>query len=73
MNVTFRQLRGFAEVTAQDSMIRAAEGTRAAIASLFASRNVEPSITMEMSSNESIKQAVMAGMGLAFLSLGTTR
>lgn len=46
-------------------------GTRAAMASLFAGQNVAPSITMEMSSNETIKQAVMAGMGLAFLSLHT--
>ena len=46
-------------------------GTRAAMASLFAGKHVGPTITMEMSSNESIKQAVMAGMGLAFLSLHT--
>jgi len=46
-------------------------GTRAAMASLFADKHVQPSITMEMSSNETIKQAVMAGMGLAFLSLHT--
>lgn len=46
-------------------------GTRAAMSSLFEAAHVEPSITMEMSSNETIKQAVMAGMGLAFLSLHT--
>ena len=46
-------------------------GTRAAMESFFAERRVEPRITMEMSSNETIKQAVMAGMGLSFLSLHT--
>ena len=46
-------------------------GTRAAMAAFFAEHRFEPRITMEMSSNETIKQAVMAGMGLAFLSLHT--
>ncbi|HEU4458395.1 MAG TPA: LysR substrate-binding domain-containing protein [Methylibium sp.] len=46
-------------------------GTRAAYTALIAEHRIEPRITMEMSSNETIKQAVMAGMGLAFLSLHT--
>ncbi|MDP1691543.1 MAG: LysR family transcriptional regulator [Burkholderiaceae bacterium] len=46
-------------------------GTRAAIEAFFAEHRFEPRITMEMSSNETIKQAVMAGMGLSFLSLHT--
>jgi DNA-binding transcriptional LysR family regulator len=46
-------------------------GTRAAMAAFFAERHVEPHITMEMPSNETIKQAVIAGMGLGFLSLHT--
>jgi DNA-binding transcriptional LysR family regulator len=37
----------------------------------FNERDFEPRIVMEMSSNETIKQAVMAGMGLTFLSLHT--
>jgi DNA-binding transcriptional LysR family regulator len=37
----------------------------------FESAHVEPRIAMEMASNETIKQAVMAGMGLSFLSLHT--
>ena len=32
---------------------------------------IKPPISMEMSSNETIKQAVIAGMGLGFLSLHT--
>jgi LysR family transcriptional regulator, low CO2-responsive transcriptional regulator len=46
-------------------------GTRAAMEAFFAEHRVGPRITMEMSSNETIKQAVMAGMGLSFLSLHT--
>jgi LysR family transcriptional regulator, low CO2-responsive transcriptional regulator len=46
-------------------------GTRALMDRFFADQRVEPRIGMEMPSNESIKQAVMAGMGLGFLSLHT--
>jgi LysR family transcriptional regulator, low CO2-responsive transcriptional regulator len=45
--------------------------TRAAMETFFTEQRFEPRITMEMSSNETIKQAVMAGMGLSFLSLHT--
>jgi DNA-binding transcriptional LysR family regulator len=48
-------------------------GTRAAMERLFAQHEVELKIAMEMPSNETIKQAVMAGMGLSFLSLRTVR
>ena len=37
----------------------------------FTDARFEPKVAMEMSSNETIKQAVMAGMGLSFLSLHT--
>lgn len=46
-------------------------GTRAALELFFQAAHFDPNITMEMSSNETIKQAVMAGMGLSFLSLHT--
>ena len=46
-------------------------GTRKAMEELFREHQVSPRISMEMSSNETIKQAVMAGMGLSFLSLHT--
>jgi len=46
-------------------------GTRAALERFLTSARVEPRVTMEMASNETIKQAVMAGMGLSFLSLHT--
>jgi DNA-binding transcriptional LysR family regulator len=46
-------------------------GTRAAMEQFLAQTPMEPRVIMEMSSNETIKQAVMAGMGLSFLSLHT--
>jgi DNA-binding transcriptional LysR family regulator len=46
-------------------------GTRTAMEGFFSEHRFEPHITMEISSNETIKQAVMAGMGLSFLSLHT--
>jgi DNA-binding transcriptional LysR family regulator len=46
-------------------------GTRAAMEKFMASVHLEPRVVMEMTSNETIKQAVMAGMGLSFLSLHT--
>lgn len=46
-------------------------GTRSAMEAFFRERRFEPRISMEMASNETIKQAVMAGMGLSFLSLHT--
>lgn len=49
----------------------AASGTRALMDRFLQDHRVEPRIAMEMPSNETIKQAVMAGMGLSFLSLHT--
>lgn len=46
-------------------------GTRKAMEDFFRQHHTAPRIAMEMSSNETIKQAVMAGMGLGFLSLHT--
>jgi len=46
-------------------------GTRDAMGRFFAEHRFEPGISMEMGSNETIKQAVMAGMGVSFLSLHT--
>jgi DNA-binding transcriptional LysR family regulator len=46
-------------------------GTRAALEKFLEQARLEPRIDMEMGSNETIKQAVMAGMGISFLSLHT--
>ncbi len=48
-------------------------GTRQAMERLFGEHGIRPRIAMEMPSNETIKQAVMAGMGMSFLSLRTVR
>ncbi|HYD32500.1 MAG TPA: LysR substrate-binding domain-containing protein [Azospirillaceae bacterium] len=46
-------------------------GTRAAMERLMAEHGVMPGRLIEMASNETIKQAVMAGMGVSFLSQHT--
>jgi DNA-binding transcriptional LysR family regulator len=46
-------------------------GTRHAMDGFFRHHRFEPRIAMEMTSNETIKQAVMAGMGISFVSLHT--
>jgi len=46
-------------------------GTRASMEHVFREHNVPFRVSMEVSSNETIKQAVMAGMGISFLSAHT--
>jgi DNA-binding transcriptional LysR family regulator len=46
-------------------------GTRAAMDRFFHQAQISPPLVMELPCNESIKQAVIANMGLAFLSLHT--
>ena len=46
-------------------------GTRIAIERFFAAKGLSINTSMEMSSNEAIKQAVQAGLGLGILSLHT--
>ncbi|MBI3699719.1 MAG: LysR family transcriptional regulator [Afipia sp.] len=46
-------------------------GTRMLMEQLFESTELQPTIGMEMSSNETIKQAVIAGLGIAFISAHT--
>lgn len=44
-------------------------GTRSAMERIFADNGIQPRVGMEMETNEAIKQAVQAGMGLGILSL----
>lgn len=44
-------------------------GTRSAMERIFAQHHIQPHIGMEVETNEAIKQAVQAGMGLGILSL----
>ena len=46
-------------------------GTRLAMQSFFQERGLSVRVGMEMASNETIKQAVMAGMGVSFISRHT--
>jgi LysR family transcriptional regulator, low CO2-responsive transcriptional regulator len=46
-------------------------GTRMLMEQLFADTELRPTIGMEMSSNETIKQAVIAGLGIALISAHT--
>ncbi len=49
----------------------AGSGTRSAMEEFFRLRSIVPNIVMEMGSNEAIKQAVVAGLGISFLSQHT--
>ncbi len=46
-------------------------GTRSNMEGYFKQHNIAPIINMEMSSNEAIKQSVIANLGISFLSLHT--
>ena len=46
-------------------------GTRLVMVKLFEEAGISPSSTMEVGNNESIKQAVIAGLGVAFISAHT--
>ncbi len=60
------------DLAAEPFLVReAGSGTRAAMERFFAAKGLEISSSMEMSSNEAIKQAVQAGLGLGILSLQT--
>jgi DNA-binding transcriptional LysR family regulator len=60
------------KLAAESFLVReAGSGTRGAMERFFAARGLEIRSSMEMSSNEAIKQAVQAGLGLGILSLQT--
>ena len=59
-------------LAAESFLVReAGSGTRGAMERFFAAKGLEIRTSMEMSSNEAIKQAVQAGLGLGILSLQT--
>jgi LysR family transcriptional regulator, low CO2-responsive transcriptional regulator len=62
-----------AEVLNNEELISREEGsgTRVIMQSFIEQHRLHPPITMEMSSNETIKQAVIAGLGISFVSLHT--
>jgi DNA-binding transcriptional LysR family regulator len=67
-NVDFTALGDYGFVVREDG-----SGTRAAMQRLFDEHHTLLKVVMEVPSNETIKQAVMAGMGLSFLSMRTVR
>jgi DNA-binding transcriptional LysR family regulator len=59
-------------LSAEEFIVRErGSGTRAAMEHFFRDHKIAPAQIMEMPSNETIKQAVIANMGIAFLSLHT--
>jgi len=63
---------GLARLGGETFLLReAGSGTRDLLRSLLAAAGLDPGLGMEMGSNETIKQAVMAGMGIALLSAHT--
>lgn len=69
-----RKQAQFSDLNNQEFVVREiGSGTRQAMERMFAFHQTKFNIAMEMPSNETIKQAVMAGMGLSFLSLRTVR
>jgi LysR family transcriptional regulator, low CO2-responsive transcriptional regulator len=60
------------QLTSQNFVIREqGSGTRASMEHVFRERGVTYRASMEVDSNETIKQAVMAGMGISFISKHT--
>ena len=60
------------ELAGEKFLIReAGSGTRASMERVFAQARLAYQTSMEMSSNETIKQAVIAGMGISFISKHT--
>jgi len=61
-----------AQLTRETFIVREpGSGTRLAMQQFFAQARASINVGMEMASNETIKQAVMAGMGLSFISKHT--
>ncbi|CAG1003988.1 HTH-type transcriptional activator CmpR [Methylophilaceae bacterium] len=65
-NISPRALNQFELITREQG-----SGTRHIMETYLAEHAISPVVTMEMSSNESIKQAVMANLGISFVSLHT--
>ncbi len=60
----------FAQLASETFLSREiGSGTRSAMERVFAQHKIQPRISMDMETNEAIKQAVQAGMGLGILSL----
>ncbi|MEE9447580.1 MAG: LysR family transcriptional regulator [Arenicellales bacterium] len=65
-NIPIESLSGEAFVLRESG-----SGTRAAMEEMFEAHDIEPQVSTQLSGNESIKQAVEAGLGLALVSFHT--
>lgn len=62
----------FNELADETMIVReSGSGTRSAMEEFFLQHAIKPHIDMEMGSNEAIKQAVVAGLGISFISQHT--
>ncbi|PKD45209.1 LysR family transcriptional regulator [Rhodohalobacter barkolensis] len=62
-NIQWKELEEF------DFLIReTGSGTRLVMENLFNQENINPEIVMELSTNEAVKQAIMAGIGISLVS-----
>jgi LysR family transcriptional regulator, low CO2-responsive transcriptional regulator len=67
-----RPFVGIEDLAGETLIVReVGSGTRSAMAEFYAERGVVPRIGMEMGSNEAIKQAVVANLGISFISRHT--
>jgi LysR family transcriptional regulator, low CO2-responsive transcriptional regulator len=67
-----RRALSIADVSRETFLTREpGSGTRGLMERLFGDAGLTPHVAMEISSNETIKQAVMAGLGIAFISAHT--
>ena len=67
-----RESLSVADIAHESMIVReAGSGTRSAMEEFFRERAIAPNIDMEMGSNEAIKQAVVAGLGISFISQHT--
>jgi LysR family transcriptional regulator, low CO2-responsive transcriptional regulator len=67
-----RQALTIADFSGETFLVREqGSGTRTLMERMLSEANIAPHVAMEISSNETIKQAVMAGLGIAFISAHT--
>lgn len=62
-NITFKDLEKYDFLNREIG-----SGTRIVMEKLFREHNIRPKIVMELSTNEAVKQAIMAGIGISLIS-----
>ncbi|WP_020402454.1 LysR family transcriptional regulator [Gracilimonas tropica] len=62
-NIDFKELEAYRFLIREPG-----SGTRMVMQQLFESNNISPEIVMELGTNEAVKQAIMAGIGISLIS-----